>query len=472
MYWPIGPVCGSCYPRAREHPAVCGGCFEIRVLIAKGVDGQLICGPCSGSPLDYRCSRCGNAGRVIAAGKCYRCCVDQRLHELLANADGHIPDHLAALADALLAAEKPRSVWVWLNRSAAPPLLALIAHQPDPPTHTVLDSLPPSRAVHFVRRMLIDTGVLPDRMDHLDRIDPWLDAVLETRPPAQARVVRPYAQWHLLHRARRRALRRGDSAGSAYSLRETLHVALDLLDWIDRRDLTLASLNQPQVDVWLVETPGSRPYFARDFLQWAVSKRLAPKGVAIPARKVGEPKTFANTQDHTEQLRRCVHDDDLPTDIRAAGILILLYGLRTVDLLSLRREQLIQRGTDHYLEIGAAPLLLPPPLVSLLKQLPFHRNNNRTVLQATGSSSPLLFPGFSNTQPRDAGGFGARLLQHGIDVRGGRNTARLALAADLPASVLADILGIHNVTATRWAQRTKRDWHAYLAQRRTGANAP
>lgn len=45
----------------------------------------------------------------------------------------------------------------------------------------------------------------------------------------------------------------------------------------------------------------------------------------------------------------------------AAGILILLYGLRTVDLLSLRREQLIQRGADHYLEIGAAPLLLPHP---------------------------------------------------------------------------------------------------------------
>lgn len=470
--WPIGLVCGSCYTRSREHPAACTGCSEIRVLIAKDADGQLVCGPCSGSPLDYRCRQCGNAGRVIAAGKCYRCCVELRLHELLDGADGQIPVELTALAKAMLAAEKPRSVWVWLNRSAAAPLLELIAHQPGPPTHAILDALTPSRAVHFVRRMLIDTEVLPDRMDHLDRVDPWLDSVLETRPPAHARLVRPYAKWHLLHRGRRRANRRGDSPGSAYSLRETIHVTLDLLDWIDRRGLMLVSLNQGDVDTWLVETPGSRPYFARDFLQWAVSNRLAPKGITIPARKVGEPKTFANTQDHTEQLRRCIHDDDLPTDVRAAGILILLYGLRTVDLLSLRREQLIQRGADHYLKIGAAPLLLPPPLVSLLEQLPLHRNNNRTVLQMTGSSSLLLFPGFSNTQPRDAGGFGARLLQHGIDVRRGRNTARLTLAADLPASVLADILSIHNVTATRWARRTRRDWHLYLAQRRTGANAP
>ena len=38
----------------------------------------------------------------------------------------------------------------------------------------------------------------------------------------------------------------------------------------------------------------------------------------------------------------------------------------------------------------------------------------------------------------------------------------VTLAADLPASVLASLLGIHEVTATRWAQRTKRDWHTYL----------
>lgn len=42
----------------------------------------------------------------------------------------------------------------------------------------------------------------------------------------------------------------------------------------------------------------------------------------------------------------------------------------------------------------------------------------------------------------------------------------VTLAADLPASVLASLLGIHEVTATQGAQRTKRDWHTYLAERR------
>jgi len=343
VYWPIGPVCGSCYPKAKDHPNVCHGCSQVRVLVAKDEEEQWICGPCFGSSrFDYRCRRCGLAGRVIHDGECFRCCVDIRLHELLSGREGPVPPQLSLLVDALLAAEKPRSVWVWLNRSAAPQLLADLAAQPGPITHTMLDSLPPSRAVHFVRRMLIDSGVLPDRMDHLDRLGPWLDALLKSRSPAQVRIIRPYAQWHLLRRARRRAQRRGDHPGAAYKLRQDLYVALEFLDWLDHRDVPLVTLTQQEVDAWLVEAGSARPYLARDFLQWTARNGLAPRNVTIPARTVGPPKIFADADDYAEQLRRCFTADELPTDVRAAGALILLFGLRTVDVVALRREQLTE----------------------------------------------------------------------------------------------------------------------------------
>ena len=54
--------------------------------------------------------------------------------------------------------------------------------------------------------------------------------------------------------------------------------------------------------------------------------------------------------------------------------------------------------------------------------------------------------------------FGARLYHHGINAHAGRHTARLALAAELPASVLADLTGISISTAERWSQWAKRDW--------------
>ena len=46
---------------------------------------------------------------------------------------------------------------------------------------------------------------------------------------------------------------------------------------------------------------------------------------------------------------------------------------------------------------------------------------------------------------------GVRLHRYGIDAHAGRNTARLALAAELPASVLADLTGISDGTAERWS---------------------
>jgi hypothetical protein len=52
-----------------------------------------------------------------------------------------------------------------------------------------------------------------------------------------------------------------------------------------------------------------------------------------------------------------------------------------------------------------------------------------------------------------------------IDAHAGRNTARLTLAAELPASVLADLTGISVSTAERWSQWAKRDWAAYVGQR-------
>jgi len=38
-------------------------------------------------------------------------------------------------------------------------------------------------------------------------------------------------------------------------------------------------------------------------------------------------------------------------------------------------------------------------------------------------------------------------------------------AAELPASVLADLTGISISTAERWSQWAKRDWAAYVGQR-------
>ncbi len=53
----------------------------------------------------------------------------------------------------------------------------------------------------------------------------------------------------------------------------------------------------------------------------------------------------------------------------------------------------------------------------------------------------------------------------GIFVRPARGAALSALAADLPAPVLADLLGLSIATATRWGALAARDNAEYIAAR-------
>ncbi|MFC6021417.1 hypothetical protein ACFP2T_35265 [Plantactinospora solaniradicis] len=58
-----------------------------------------------------------------------------------------------------------------------------------------------------------------------------------------------------------------------------------------------------------------------------------------------------------------------------------------------------------------------------------------------------------------------RLRRHGITPEPGRQTALLTLAADLPAPIVADLLGIKVDTALRWADHTAPEWASYLNAR-------
>jgi pimeloyl-ACP methyl ester carboxylesterase len=54
---------------------------------------------------------------------------------------------------------------------------------------------------------------------------------------------------------------------------------------------------------------------------------------------------------------------------------------------------------------------------------------------------------------------------YGLDPRADRNTALLQLTAELPIPVLADLLGLHIGTATRWAEHANAAHTHYAASR-------
>src|SRR5439155_8277571 len=179
---------------------------------------------------------CGRPGNAYRDGHCARCVLAIRLRTLLADERGNLTGQYATLAAVLLDADKPRSVLQWLNARRSSQLLKRLTADKAPLTHEALDDLPPSLSLHYLRRLLVFAAVLPPRQDYLERITPWLHEQLRNLPAHHGQLIRPYAEWDVLHRARRGAGTRGTfSVGSANTARSRVTAALDLLTWLDTR---------------------------------------------------------------------------------------------------------------------------------------------------------------------------------------------------------------------------------------------
>jgi hypothetical protein len=460
--WPIGPVCSSCYQYIRNHPERCVRCGSLQPLIAVEEDGRRTCGPCAGVEIDYTCRRCGQAGRIYADGICTRCVLTDQLQDLLQRPDGTIAPQLVPVRDALIAVEHPITILGWLRRSASARLLARLAAEDRPISHDLLDELPQANGLHHFRQVLVHTGVLPERVEYLERLTPWLDQFLADVPSHHAWLIRPFAHWFVLRRARRRTRRRSYTQAASSGARGRIRTAAAFLGWLEEHGLTLESVGQGDVDQWLAG--GATPrYSVRAFLTWAADRGFASK-LTVPSRSSRQPQRLLRDEDRRQQLRRCLNDTALPVDVRAAGALIALFGIAISRVVELTADHISQHEDATYLIIDQHPVLLPPRLAELL-----HSAAQTQSPSALGRSLPRtrwLLPGSKRPgRHMAASTLSRRLLEHGIEARSTRNTALLALAADLPAPVLADLLGLHVSTASRWVTYAKRDWSAYLAAR-------
>jgi len=355
-----------------------------------------------------------------------------------------------------------RGVLHWLQRSPNARLLGELAATGRTLSHDLLDELPPGRYEHYVRQTLVHTGVLPERHEDLDRIPVWLDRLLAGRPARHTTLIRPYVHWFLLKRARRRAAHRARPAMSGSFLRTRIRTALELLSWLDEHNLTISALTQEHLDHWLAGG-NTRHYTIRYFLGWAASRGIAPK-LTVPAIPRQQPARILEEDERWRQLRRCLTDTSAPLDVRAAGAMVLLFGLPTARIRILRAEHLLERDGEMLLDVGTSPMLVPPKLAVLLRQLAQSPVQQPRI--ATSRPGPRwLFPGLLPGRPAGPSGFSRKLLEHGIDSRPARNAALIALVEDIPPPVLSDLLGLHINTAVRWAEIAKRDWTHYLAAR-------
>jgi hypothetical protein len=169
-------------------------------------------------------------------------------------------------------------------------------------------------------------------------------------------------------------------------------------------------------------------------------------------------------QERWNLLRRCLHELTLPGDVRAAGALVLLYGLPVSRIAELTAEHLVRRDGECFLRLGEHHTVLPPLLAALLTQLS-HTASTTSITGRAVVATPWLFPGQLAGRPMNAARLATKIHRHGIRIRPARNAALLGLAAEIPAAALSPLLGISIESALQWTHRAKRDWNAVVQAR-------
>lgn len=470
--WPIGGLCQTCYAKVLQDTADCPDCGLRQPLIGLDSAGARICGPCAGIDVDYDCAGCGQATLLIADRLCAGCLAAKRTTALLAGPDGAVRPDLQPLLAALVHIDSPRAVLQWIDSKKGPAagLLARLAAATEPVSHELLDSLPPSLSLHRIRQTLVHVGVLPERHDDLERVVPWLEVLLADQPTDTAHLLRTYAHWTLLRRARQRADARPRGRRSGAFVRGRVLSALGLLTWLAAQDVDLATVDQSHIDRWLISHPTSTRYLAREFVSWAHQRGLTGE-IAIPKYQAAEALASITEDDRWEHLKRCLHDETIPIHIRAAGSLVLLFGLPVTRISNLRADDLQVEPARTYLRLGQRRLPLPPAVAGLLARQRTERCSVSAIQRSSSEPSVWLFPGGLPGRPaRDILYRGLR--RHGIThIRRARSAALITLAAELPPPVLAEMLDLHINTAVQWAKVSQQDWTSYLKARHESKDA-
>jgi hypothetical protein len=116
-------------------------------------------------------------------------------------------------------------------------------------------------------------------------------------------------------------------------------------------------------------------------------------------------------------VRRLLGDDDALLRDRAAGCLVLIYAQPLTRIPALLVDDVIVDGDRVWIQLGREPVELPDPLAQL-----------------------------------------------GIRTLGGRTAAIQTLAAPLPPTILAEMLGISETSASKWHPLAGGEWNRFPAE--------
>lgn len=449
------PLCGSCVASQKERVSCCV-CGKLCHPRRRGEKGP-ICESCVyklGGTIGG-CERCG-ARAPLVRGFCSRCRLVLRIEDLREAGD---PDAVRALApylNAMSAAGNPDSMLRWLQTPTRRLLVDLLAGE-IAVSHEALDVAMEGRhapnAVAFVRAALVHERVLPERDELSAAFARWVQPATATLAEGPDRaLVRAYATWQVAHQlAVSVQAGKAGRASSKYA-RSLVSQAIALTCWLHAQELELGDLRQDLIDEWIA-AGGTLRRQVRLFLAWL--QRAGTIGALHVAwHEHSNRRAPLSERERFAILRTLLHGEDVDARDRFAGSLLLLYAQPLTRTARLTTAEVWQAERAVGIRLARGVVLLPEPLARTA--LGLHKD---------AGAGPWLLPGRKAGTHISSDQLLQRLKRYAITSRAGRQGALLALAARLPAPILAERIGVHQARAAQWVRAAGATYADYAALR-------
>ncbi|MEV6730725.1 hypothetical protein [Streptomyces sp. NPDC051364] len=463
------PLCATC----GHTPSPCAGCGKTYPASALLEDGRRLCQTCWAKHPKAKkpCTRCGTVARLYHRGMCPVCARERSLREVFAGTDGTVRPELEAVLDTLQAID-PLTVLRWIHKTPSRrAAFRALATGSGPVTHQSLDAAAEGQVADHLRALLVASGALPARDEHLARIEKWLPKVLARIPdPGERRIVERWARWQPLRRLHRQPAHRPTSLGQACGVRQEIRAVIRFLEWLPGQGTDLASCTQDHVDAY-VATGSSDGLRIRPFLLWT-SRHQHTRTLTAPFYTSSLAADVVAADTRWRLVRLLAQDPGIAVRDRAAGLLLVLFAQPPSRICSLSRDDVLDDGTTLRLSLGVNPVEIPPPLDGMIRELVHHPVGKAANLDP--APSRWLFPGAYAGRPMEPASLSRRLKALGIRPRPTRNASLMDLAAELPAFVFSRLLGFSQQTAANWIAESGGDDATYAAHRAryTGATHP
>lgn len=324
-----------------------------------------------------------------------------------------------------------------------------------PISHRTIDALEQSTKVRYFRRTLMSARVLPETDVLMNDLETYASRLFAGLPAAHSVLLGRFYRWNLAPLIRRTLQDRSMSTGMFGTRRRQLRLIAEFLQWLDDIDMTMHTVDQPALDRF-ISANRSRQQIG-SFVTWAVRERVS-RNVSVTTVHYRATDPHLSDEDLTVMAEHVLALDPLSLPTRLITLFALIFAQSIGASVALTRGQIHDTPERMSITFAKTPVYLPDKLAELVREQLEHLDA-RPVYHP--NEVGWLFPGTMPNQHVAAAGIERIAALHGFSLRRFRSSRLQHLAQSVPASVIADVVGVATNTAYRRSVDAGGVWRDY-----------